>query len=52
MHGSLMGNAVLLSFLQSHAMYALQLRHHVASSGVELVLLTSADQSAIALPLH
>jgi len=47
-----MENAVLLSFLQPQARYSLQLRHHVASSGIELVLLTSADERPIALPLH
>jgi hypothetical protein len=32
--------------------HGLQLRHHVASSGVELVLLASRNQSPIALSLH
>lgn len=47
-----MGNAVLLSFRHPHARHALQLCHHVSSSGIELVLLTGADQCAIAFSLH
>jgi hypothetical protein len=45
-------NAVLLSFLQPQARHSLQLRHHVASSSIELVLLTSAYQGTITLSLH